>query len=252
MGHLIETGTKLELKKIRHVETPEEVSYVSRFLYQKSADEAVIEMPVKSGVLVPLEPNELFQVCFYTTKGLYQCQSQVVSRHYEDSLPVAVIKLRSEFEKLQRRQYYRMECLLQMEFCSLSEDEYDELLAQKSDSWNAPAQKDQPEEERENERLRFYSGVTLDISGGGVRFNSSHEAQAGDIIALRIAFTEEEVRKIQILFARVLTVVPVQNRSGLFEHRVEFVSISNAERECIIRYIFLEERKRRKREAGNE
>ena len=202
MGHLIETGTKLELKKIRHVETSEEVSYVSRFLYQKSADEAVIEMPVKSGVLVPLEPNELFQVCFYTTKGLYQCQSQVVSRHYEDSLPVAVIKLRSEFEKLQRRQYYRMECLLQMEFCSLSEDEYDELLAQKSDSWNAPAQKDQPEEERENERLRFYSGVTLDISGGGVRFNSSHEAQAGDIIALRIAFTEEEVRKIQILFAR--------------------------------------------------
>lgn len=252
MGHLIETGTKLELKKIRHVETMEEISYVSRFLYQKSADEAVIEMPVRSGLLVPLTPNEMFQVCFYTAKGLYQCQSQVVSRHYEDSLPVAVIKLRSEFEKLQRRQYYRMECLLQMEFCSLTEEEYDELLAQKSDSWNEPAQKEQSVEEQGNGRLRFYSGVTLDISGGGVRFNSSHEAQPGDIIALRIAFTEEEVRKIQILFAKVLTVVPVLNRSGLFEHRVEFVSISNTERESIIRYIFLEERKRRKREAGNE
>ena len=34
MGHLIETGTKLELKKIRHVEAMEEISYVSRFLYQ--------------------------------------------------------------------------------------------------------------------------------------------------------------------------------------------------------------------------
>lgn len=252
MGYLIETGTKLELKKIRHVETIGEISYVSRFLYQKSADEAVIEMPVKSGVLVPLEPNELFQVCFYTTKGLYQCQSQVVSRHYEDSLPVAVIKLRSEFEKLQRRQYYRMECLLQMEFCSVTEDEYDELLAQKSEFWNAPAQKGFEEDENEPERLRFYSGVALDISGGGVRFNSSHEAQEGDIIALRIAFMEEEVRKIQMLFAKVLRVTPIQNRSGLFEHRVEFVSISNMERESIIRYIFLEERKRRKRETGNE
>ena len=252
MGHLIETGTKLELKKIRHVETMEDVRYVSRFLYQKSADEAVIEMPVKSGRMIPLEPNELFQVCFYTTKGLYQCQSQVVSRHYEDSLPVAVIKLRSEFEKLQRRQYYRMECLLQMEFCSLSEEEYDELLAQKSDSWSEPAAKVQSEEAQTNGRLRFYSGVALDISGGGIRFNSSYEAQPGDIIALRIAFTEEEVRKIQMLFAKVLTVVPVQNRSGMFEHRVEFVSISNMERESIIRYIFLEERKRRKREAGNE
>jgi len=252
MGHLIETGTKLELKKIRHVESMEDVSYVSRFLYQKSADEAVIEMPVKAGRMIPLEPNELFQVCFYTAKGLYQCQSQVVSRHYEDSLPVAVIKLKSEFEKLQRRQYYRMECLLQTEFCSLTEEEYDELLAQKSDGWYAPAQKDYEEVQNVPGRLRFYSGVTLDLSGGGVRFNSSHEAQAGDIIALRIAFTEEEVRKIQMLFAKVLTVVPVQNRSGLFEHRVEFVSISNAERESIIRYIFLEERKRRKREAGNE
>ena len=58
MSHLIETGTKLELKKIRHVDAMEEISYVSRFLYQKSADEAVIEMPVKGGSLVALEPEE--------------------------------------------------------------------------------------------------------------------------------------------------------------------------------------------------
>lgn len=252
MSHLIETGTKLELKKIRHVDAMEEISYVSRFLYQKSADEAVIEMPVKGGSLVALEPEELFQVCFYTNKGLYQCQSQVVSRHYEDSLPVAVIKLRSEFEKLQRRQYYRMECLLQMEFRTLTEEEYDELLFQKTISVNTPAEKGFETDGEPVEQVRFYNGVSLDISGGGVRFNSEHAAESGDIIALRIAFASEEARKLQLLFAKVLTVTPVQNRSGMFEHRVEFVSISNAERESIIRYIFLEERKRRKKEAGLE
>lgn len=251
MSHLIETGTKLELKKIRHVETMEEISYVSRFLYQKSADEAVIEMPVKGGVLVALEPEELFQVCFYTNKGLYQCQSQVVSRYYEDSLPVAVIRFRSEFEKLQRRQYYRMECLLQMEFRTITEEEYDEMLFQKSISKNDSSDKDKEENEITS-KARYYSGVALDISGGGLRFNSGHAAQSGDIIALHIAFLSEEARKLQLLFARGLTVTPVQNRSELFEHRVEFVSISNMERESIIRYIFLEERKRRKREAGIE
>ncbi len=250
MGYLIETGTKLDLKKIRYVETMEEICYVSRFLYQQSADEAVIEMPVKGGSLVALEPEELYQVCFYTNKGLYQCQCQVVSRHYEDSLPVAVIKFCSEFEKLQRRQYYRMECLLQMEFRPISEEEYDEMLFQKSIAVREPAAKDEPGEEISQER--FFRGVALDISGGGVRFNAEHAAQSGDIIALRIAFLSEEARKLQLLFARVLTVTPVQNRSGLFEHRVEYVSISNAERESIIRYIFLEERKRRKREAGFE
>ena len=250
MSHLIETGTKLELKKIRHVDTMEDTSYVSRFLYQKSADEAVIEMPVKGGSLVALEPEELFQVCFYTSKGLYQCHCQVVSRHYEDSLPVAVIKFRSEFEKLQRRQYYRMECLLQMDFKPMTEEEYDELLFYKSLSKQEREAQETGEETAAQDR--FYSGVSLDISGGGVRFNSGHAAKSGDIIAMRIAFLSEEARKLQLLFARVLTVTPVQNRSGLFEHRVEFVSISNMERECIIRYIFLEERKRRKKEAGLE
>lgn len=249
MSHLIETGTKLDLKKIRHVDFSEDISYVSRFLYQKSADEAVIEMPVKGGSLVALEPGDLFQVCFYTNKGLYQCQCQVVSRHYEDSLPVAVIKFRSEFEKLQRRQYYRMECLLQMEFKTLTEEEYDDLLFLKS------VPKNQLAEETGKESTgpeRFYSGVSLDISGGGLRFNSGHPAESGDIIAIRIAFLSEETKSLQMLFAKVLTVTPVQNRSGMFEHRVEFVSISNTERECIIRYIFLEERKRRKKEAGLE
>lgn len=252
MGHLIETGTKLVLKKIRHVETMEEINYVSRFLYQKSADEAVIEMPVKAGTLALLEPDDFFQVCFYTSKGLYQCQSQVISRHYEDSLPVAVIKLRSEFEKLQRRQYYRMECLLHLEFRTVSEAEYKQMLLQKKTSGIIAAKKDGTEEKTDSNLSRFYTGVTLDISGGGVRFNSEHAAQSGEIIAMRIAFLSEDAQKLQLLFAKVLTVLPVQNRSGLFEHRAEFVSISNTERECIIRYIFFEERKRRKREAGIE
>jgi len=115
-------------------------------------------------------------------------------------------------------------------------------------------------EETENEaekedagvRNRFYIGVTLDISGGGVRFNSEYSAQSNDILVMRIAFMSQETQKLQPLFAKVLTVLPVQNRSGVFEHRVEFTAISNAERECIIRYIFTEERKRRKREMGIE
>ena len=252
MSHLIETGTKLDLKKIRHVDTLEEISYVSRFLYQKSSDEAVIQMPVKGGSLVALEPEDMYQVCFYTAKGLYQCQCQVVSRHYEDSLPVAVIRFRSEFEKLQRRQYYRMECLLQMEFCTVSEDEMTDLLMQKQEAGSAFVQRAETGEVEETEESRYYAGVALDISGGGVRFNSQHEAHSGDIIAMRIAFLNEDARKLQLLFAKVLTVTPVQNRSGMFEHRVEYVSISNMERESIIRYIFLEERKRRKKEAGFE
>ena len=252
MSNLMETGTKLELKKIRHIDSALEVSYVSRFLYQKSVDEAVIEMPLKTGQIIPLEPDEWYQICFYTKKGLYQCQGQVISRHYEDSLPVAVVKFRSEFEKLQRRQYYRMESLLQMEFRIVSEDELEQMLFEKENAYRQIVKKEGADVGEQSSWGRFYSGITLDISGGGVRFNSEHEAAPGDYIALKIAFMTENARQLQILFAKVLTVLPVQNRIGLYEHRVEFTAISNMERESIIRYIFLEERKRRKRETGNE
>lgn len=252
MSHLIETGTKLELKKIRHAETMPEVNYVSRFLYQKSVDEAVIEMPVKSGVLVPLEPGETFQVCFFTNKGLYQCQSQVTDRYYEDSLPVAVLKLRSEFEKLQRRQYYRMECVLQLEFGTITEDDLRVMVMQKGELGDRIAKKDGADVGEQSVKARYYPGTILDLSGGGIRFNSEHAAESGDIVAIHVAFAEPALQSLHTLFAKVLTVLPVPNRSGIFDHRVEFVSITNAERERIIRYIFLEERKRRKREAGIE
>ena len=213
MSHLIETGTKLELIKIRHTEARPDTSYISRFLYQKSVDEAVIEMPAKAGVLVPLEPGEAFQVCFYTSKGLYQCQSQVISRHYEDSLPVAVIKLRSEFEKLQRRQYYRMECILQLEFATVTEEEMQNLLIQKGTLGNQIVKRDGADVVEQKMAMRFYPGVTLDISGGGVRFNAEHTAQSGDIIAMRIAFMSQDAQKLKILFAKVLTVLPVPGNS---------------------------------------
>lgn len=255
---LIETGNRLELRKIRHAGIEEEMVYVSRFLYQQSQDEAVIEMPAKEGHLIAMEPGEAFQVCFYTHKGLYQCQVQVTSRHYEDKLPVVVIKFRSEFERLQRRQHYRMECFLDIEFCEPEEEELEQLLWEKNNIQGQTEQDEKQREEQEEEQreeresLRFYTGMTLDISGGGVRFNAEHPAADGSIIAMKIAFPPQEIPLPQILFAKVLTVLPVPNHIGIYEHRVQFIHIANAERERIIRYIFLEERKRRKRQGENK
>jgi c-di-GMP-binding flagellar brake protein YcgR len=47
---------------------------------------------------------------------------------------------------------------------------------------------------------------------------------------------------------KVLKVEPLENRDGLFEHRVQFLKISDSEREDIIHYIFEEERKIRKKQ----
>lgn len=242
---MIELGNKLELQKVRHVEFSEEVKYVSKFLYQKSADEAVIEMPSYKGSMVVLEPEDQYQVCFFTNKGLYRCIVEVADRFYEDNLPVAVVRFQSDFEKLQRRQYYRMECVLDLTFRPVTQKEAEDILWMKKGHKSLSSS---PEEKIEN--TRSYAGVALDISGGGIRFNSEFAAQPGDTVLLSVAFATPDAHKLRLLFAKILTVSPVANRKGLYEHRAEFAYISNDERESIIRYVFMEERNRRKKDSG--
>lgn len=50
--------------------------------------------------------------------------------------------------------------------------------------------------------------------------------------------------------AKILVSIEVENKPGSYEHRAQYINIDTSEREEIIRFIFEEERKRRKREKG--
>ena len=47
----------------------------------------------------------------------------------------------------------------------------------------------------------------------------------------------------------ILSTRELENKKGTFEHRVRYVDMGEGEREEIIRYIFEEERKNRKKES---
>ena len=49
--------------------------------------------------------------------------------------------------------------------------------------------------------------------------------------------------KVYNLVGKVLSARELENRKGVFEHRVQYVNVDAAEREEIIKYIFDEERK---------
>lgn len=59
-----------------------------------------------------------------------------------------------------------------------------------------------------------------------------------------------EKKKDYSLMAKILVSIEVENKPGSYEHRAQYINIDTSEREEIIRFIFEEERKRRKREKG--
>ena len=48
----------------------------------------------------------------------------------------------------------------------------------------------------------------------------------------------------------VLQIKIIEERQGLYEHRIQYIGMGRDEREEVIKFIFEEERKNRKREKG--
>ena len=230
-------GNRIELKSNADTwlqRNEENRSYVSEVYDIVSEDRIDVMMPMEQGKLILLPVNGEYNVAFYSQKGLYQCNARVADRYRTNNMYILSMDLTSSLQKLQRREYYRLSCAVEMKSRLLSEYEN---MALKSN----PAFVPNPAEE-------MRKAIIVNISGGGVRFVSTDHYEAEDRIyvsfPLRLAGGDHEFR----VTGKVLKVEPLENRDGLFEHRVQFLKISDSEREDIIHYIFEEERKIRKKQ----
>ncbi|MBR6849812.1 MAG: PilZ domain-containing protein, partial [Lachnospiraceae bacterium] len=93
-------------------------------------------------------------------------------------------------------------------------------------------------------------GVIVDISGGGMRFVSQAEYELGRLVHTRFVLDLKEGRRTYDAVVRVITAEKMQNQPSNREYRGQFLYMENGAREEIIRFIFEEERKTRKRQSG--
>ena len=236
LSKYIAPGSKIELEAIDRV-LQEDGSYQRKKFDSKvvdviDEDRLEILMPMEQTKLVLLPVNGEYDIHFFTTKGLFQCLIRVVNRYKNGNLYLLEIELISNLQKYQRREYYRYSCMLPLEYRLLTNAERIALDTKKSVLFD---------------ELPMIDSQIVDISGGGLRFVSKEECEVNDLIYTEYALTNGKHFK---HVAKVLAIKPLENASkdAKFEYRCQFVDILNGEREMIIRYIFEEERKKRKRE----
>ncbi|MBQ1192894.1 MAG: flagellar brake domain-containing protein [Lachnospiraceae bacterium] len=246
LGKIIGVGNKIELTKVS-----QSLAYdmngkggfndnrvlVSQVYDIIDEDRIKIAVPLDGGKVVLLPNNTRIDACFFTSKGLYQGRFIIVDRYKEGNLMVQVIELINELKKYQRRQYFRLSCTMSIMYRVLEEDELEEFYSTKELT-----------ERLEEEFL--LNAVALDISGGGMRFVSKQRHNKDDIMVIEISFNYGGKVKKYGLLAKTIGVATSKNNSKLYEHRVEFSNVTSNVREEIIRFIFDEERKRRKKESG--
>ncbi len=235
----IKPGQRVEMKAIKRTskkEDAEEKVYASKVYDVVSDDEIEIEMPMEQTKLILLPVDGEYEVNFYAGPVLYECVARVIDRYKSNNVYILLFELETNLRKHQRREYYRYSCALDMDSRNLSEEEIFEA-GDKQDIFRlVPG-------------LPLKHSIIADISGGGLRFISNYEYERESLIVCKFELFVKGQSKIYEIVGKVLNVRLLETRNGGYEHRVQFVNISNQTREEIIQFIFDEERKHRQKES---
>ncbi len=209
--------------------------YMSKIMDVTSDDRIEILMPFEKGKIVLLPVDGEYSLCFYSNKGLYQCFAKIVDRYRSDNMYILVMDLTSELSKLQRREYYRFSCALELHSRLLTKEEL-EAYEEKKDTVIDDTQP-------------YQKSVVVDISGGGLRFVANFRYEEGSAILCSYKLPSEVNPTEYTMVSNVLKVKEIESRPGLFEHRIQYIFIEENDREDIIHFIFEEERKIRKKQT---
>lgn len=199
-----------------------------------SEDTMEIIMPMEQTKLILLPVDSEYDIVIYGATGLYQCFVRIIDRYKSNNVYILVVELISNLRKYQRREYYRFACALEMCSRNLEEEEIHAI------EQSAPYEL-QP-------GLPLKQSIIVDISGGGLRFVSEQKYETDSLIlCIYNLVTEEKTQKYEIV-GKVLAVKELGNKPGTYEHRLQYYNLDEQTRETIIKFIFEEERKERKKE----
>jgi c-di-GMP-binding flagellar brake protein YcgR len=235
----ISPGNRVELKATGKIWMEEDARtkhiYMSKVMDVISDDRIEILMPFEHGRIVLLPVDAEYSLCFYSTKGLYSCFAKIVDRYRSDNMYILVLDLTSELSKLQRREYYRFSCALELRSRLCTKEELEAFERNRKYLVDA-----------ENDLQR---SVVVDISGGGLRFVANFRYEEGSTIYCSYHLPGNVNNKNYEMICTVLKVQELESRPGLFEHRIQYAYIDETSREDIIHFIFEEERKIRKKQT---
>jgi c-di-GMP-binding flagellar brake protein YcgR len=229
----LQVGTRLELEVYDDAGQTTGVSLISELEWVEDEDRAIIATPIRAGTVYPICTDTLIGAYFMDKDGLHTFRARVLARAFRarvlaretgDNIPLLRIALINEIKRIQRRQYYRLSCMLPIEFRLIESDNG-----------------------REHE---FKHALVKNISGGGACIVSNDKMELGQLIECELQLTTKN----RIKFLGKIVRVSVNEQKGKYKHNIgiQFEKIETKSREAIISYTLEEQRKLLKMGTVNE
>lgn len=243
ISDIIQPGDKVEARLTSKTNDANKI-YRSNVLEVKDEGKIVISMPIESGKIILLPLGGRFEFTFLTgAGGTYKSIGQVTERYKKDNIFMLEIELKTRLEKFQRREYFRHNCMLEVIYFILDEEQKklettEDVVKSLRNAVGFVAE-------------RHY-GLIADLSGGGMKMRTKEELTEGDQLLFFLKLTSDSVDSQYQVRGDVIgsRVIETSSSKTLYENRIKFVIEDNTVREDIIRYIFEEERRIRRKENG--
>lgn len=243
MDSRISIGDKLDLKKNEKklsVNPDKDVPvYVSQVLDEAENGDMLVAMPISEGRVIPLGVSEEYDVTFYTKSGLLNCKMIVSGRYKKGALFLLALEQLTELKKIQRREYFRLNCRMPLSYRVLGSEERFEIETGKPSTANVSDDD-------------WKNGIMLDLSGGGIRFVSAFQEEKDSMVQVSFDIKNGEEAQVIYAYAHLLRSERNPNNTSIYDQRIKFFRMDRMLRETIIRYIFEFQRKMRSKESGME
>ncbi|MDR1539933.1 MAG: flagellar brake protein [Clostridiales bacterium] len=160
-----------------------------------------------------LAPGEIYSMLFLADAEMIRFDCKLLGFIVKSLIETMHVRLISEGERIQRREFFRFNCRMPMKFAMASL------------------------EGKDHAQLR--QAEIKDIGGGGARIASDCEMEEQEKIKAVITLHQDYI----IVAGKILRKEEVSGGNMKFQYRMQFLGLSKEEQEKIVQFIFQEQRK---------
>ena len=241
MEKILKLGTAVELVKNNlSLDDPEALEGKMACSIHEIVDgnHIMLTNPLRRATLVPLHSGERYNAFFFSNSKIYNAPLRVVKNHTEGNFRIVEAELTGQLLKYERREFFRLDTTIDVRYLILTKDNAADFKVATANG--TLLQMD-----------GFENGVTVDISGGGMRFTSGKQMAPGSmVITHMVAPAPTGEKKNYIFLGKVIRSERFRDTRDRYEHRMQFVDMKQEAREEFVRFIFECERDRLKKRGG--
>ncbi|NLY42480.1 MAG: hypothetical protein GX066_00570 [Clostridiaceae bacterium] len=211
----VSIGTKLELTLYDIRGKEKETTYVSQLEEILNSEQILIAAPIYQGRFIYVPRGSRLKVVFPHEVGLFSFYGEIDGYRKKGNVIVYKLRITTEITKIQRREYYRFNCVVPVKIRVVSSAD------------------DNDDNNREDSRS-FVNELARDISGGGIGFFSNRVYNMDEVLELEVDIEGNIIKTLgKVVRCRLLN-----DEKNLYDVGIVYKDINERDRDVIIKFIF--------------